>query len=181
LSATADVEGARKLLAEAGYPDGEGFPTIQLSYYTDRTVRSIVEAMQQMWKKNLNIDTEISTQEWAVYYDGVQSMNYQIGALGGSGDYLHPMTFLIDMVSNNTANVTTFRSAQYDALVAAAQIEIDPVKAVAIMQEAEDLAMEDVAILPLYHRSIVFMMAPHVKDYYMTPLANLYFRNAYVE
>ncbi|MFP3090529.1 peptide ABC transporter substrate-binding protein [Treponema sp. TIM-1] len=181
LSATADVEGARKLLAEAGYLDGQGFPTIQLSYYTDRTVRSIVEALQQMWKKNLNINTEISTQEWAVYYDAVQRMDYQIGAMGWGGDYLHPMTFLTTMTSNNPTNVTSYNNAQYDALVAAAQMEVDPVKAVAIMQEAEDMAMEDAAILPLYHRSIVFMMAPHVKDFYMTPLANLYFRSAYVE
>jgi ABC-type transport system substrate-binding protein len=85
------------------------------------------------------------------------------------------------MTSNNPTNVTSYSSAQYDALVAAAQMEVDPVKAVALMQEAEDMAVEDMAILPLYHRSIVFMMAPHVKDYYMTPLANLYFRSAYVE
>ena len=181
LSATADVEGARKLLAEAGYPDGQGFPPIQLSYYTDRTVRSIVEAMQQMWKKNLNVNAEISTQEWAVYYDAVQRMDYQIGAMGWGGDYLHPMTFLTTMTSNNPTNITSYSNAQYDALVAAAQMEVDPVKAVTLMQEAEDMAMEDMAILPLYHRSIVFMMAPHVKDYYMTPLANLYFRSAYVE
>ncbi|MDR0629967.1 MAG: peptide ABC transporter substrate-binding protein [Treponema sp.] len=181
LSVTADVEGARKLLAEAGYPDGQGFPPIQLSYYTDRTVRSIVEAMQQMWKKNLNINAEISTQEWAVYYDAVQRMDYQIGAMGWGGDYLHPMTFLTTMTSNNPTNITSYSAPRYDILVAEAQMEVDPVKAVALMQEAEDMAMDDVAILPLYHRSIVFMMAPHVKDYYMTPLANLYFRSAYVE
>jgi oligopeptide transport system substrate-binding protein len=181
LSATADVEGARRLLAEAGYPDGQGFPTIQLSYYTDRAVRSVVEALQQMWNKNLNINVEISTQEWAVYYEAVQSMDYQIGAMGWGGDYLHPMTFLTTMTSNNPTNFTSYSNPRYDALVAEAQTEIDPVKAVAIMQEAEDMAMEDVGILPLYHRSIVFMMAPHVKDYYMTPLANLYFRSAYVE
>jgi oligopeptide transport system substrate-binding protein len=181
LSAVADVEGARRLLAEAGYPDGQGFPTIQLSYYTDRAVRSVVEALQQMWKKNLNINAEISTQEWAVYYEGVQRMDYQIGAMGWGGDYLHPMTFLTTMTSNNPTNVTSYSNSQYDALVAEAQTEVDPVKAAALMQEAEDMAMDDVALLPLYHRSIIFMMAPHVKDYYMTPLANLYFRSAYVE
>jgi oligopeptide transport system substrate-binding protein len=181
LSSKADVAGARRLLAEAGYPNGQGFPTIQLSYYTDRTVRSVVEVLQQMWKQNLNINAEISTQEWAVYYEGIQRMDYQIGAMGWGGDYLHPMTFLTTMTSNNPSNFTSYNNAEYDALVAAAQMEVDPVKAVEIMQKAEDLAMNDVAILPLFHRSVNFMMAPHVKDFYMTPLAHLYFKSAYVE
>jgi oligopeptide transport system substrate-binding protein len=181
LSPKADAAGARRLLAEAGYPNGQGFPTIQLSYYTDRNVRSVVEVLQQMWKQNLNINVEISTQEWAVYYAGVQRLDYQIGAMGWGGDYLHPVTFLNVMTSGNPANYTSYKNAEYDALVAAAQTELDPVKAVEIMQKAEDLAMNDAAILPLYHRSVVFMMAPHVKGYYMTPLSHLYFKNAYVE
>jgi oligopeptide transport system substrate-binding protein len=181
LSPKADVEGARRLLAEAGYPNGQGFPTIQLSYYTDRTVRSIVEAMQEMWKRNLNINAEISTQEWGVYYEGIQRMNYQIGAMGWGGDYLHPMTFLTTITSNNPTNFTSYSNSRFDALVASAQGEVDEGKAFAIMQEAEDLAMNDVAVLPLYHRSIIFMMGPHVKNVIMTPLQNLYFRDAYIE
>jgi oligopeptide transport system substrate-binding protein len=181
LSPKANVAEARRLLAEAGYPDGRGFPTVQLSYYTDRNVRSIVEVLQQMWKQNLNINCEISTQEWAVYYAGVQRLDYEIGAMGWGGDYLHPVTFLNVMTSGNPSNYTSYKNAEYDALVAAAQTEVDPARAVEIMQRAEDLAMNDIAILPLYHRSVIFMMAPHVKGYYMTPLSHLYFRDTYVE
>jgi oligopeptide transport system substrate-binding protein len=181
LSATADVAGARRLLAEAGYPEGRGFPTIQLSHYTDRNVRNVVEVLQQMWKQNLNLNIEVSNQEWAVYYAGVQRGDYEIGAMGWGGDYLHPVTFLNVMTSGNPSNYTSYKNAEYDALVAAAQTEVDPAKAVEIMQKAEDLAMNDIAILPLYHRSVIFMMAPHVKGYYMTPLSHLFFRDAYVE
>jgi oligopeptide transport system substrate-binding protein len=181
LSATANAVEAQRLLAEAGYPNGQGFPTVQLSYYTDRTVQLVVEALQQMWKQNLNINVAVSNQEWGVYYEGIQNMNYQIGAMGWGGDYLHPMTFLTTMTSNNPTNFTSYKNAQYDALVAQAQTEVDAQKAVTIMQQAEDLAMNDIASLVLYHRSITFMMAPHVKGFYMTPLADLYFRDAYVE
>jgi oligopeptide transport system substrate-binding protein len=181
LSSKADVEGARKLLAEAGYPDGQGFPVIQLSYYTNATVKLVVEAMQEMWKKNLNISAEISNQEWGVYYEGVQNMKYQIGAMGWGGDYQHPMTFLTVITSNNPTNSTSFKNPEYDALVAAAQREVDEQKAFAIMQQAEDIAMNDMAILPVYHSSNVFMLAPHVKGVFMTPLANLYFKDASIE
>jgi oligopeptide transport system substrate-binding protein len=181
LSATANVAEAQRLLSEAGYPNGQGFPTVQLSFYTDRTVQLVVEALQQMWKQNLNINVSVSNQEWGVYYEGIQNMNYQIGAMGWGGDYLHPMTFLTTMTSNNPTNFTSYKNAQFDALVAQAQTEVDAQKAVTIMQQAEDLAMNDIAILSLYHRSITFMMAPHVKGYHMSPLAMLFFKNAYVE
>jgi oligopeptide transport system substrate-binding protein len=59
-------------------------------------------------------------------------------------------------------------------------VEVDPVKAFALMQQAEDIAMDEVAVIPLYYRSSTFMMAPHVKGYHMSPLAMLFFQNAYV-
>ena len=59
LSATADVEGAQAALAEAGYPNGEGFPTLTLSYYDNDTVKKVVEAMAEMLKNNLNINVEV--------------------------------------------------------------------------------------------------------------------------
>ena len=71
LSATADVEAAKAALAEAGYPDGEGFPTLQLSYYSDDTVKKVAEAIAEMLEKNLGIDVEVNSAEWAVFYEDV--------------------------------------------------------------------------------------------------------------
>lgn len=86
LSSTADVEGAKAALAEAGYPDGEGFPTLQLSFYSDDNVKKIAEAIAEMWEKNLGITVEVSSAEWAVFYDAVQSGNYEVAAMGWSAD-----------------------------------------------------------------------------------------------
>ena len=69
-----DVEAARKLLAEAGYPDGNGFPRLTLMYNTVESHRTIAEAVQQMWKKNLNVDIELENQEWKVYLDNQRIM-----------------------------------------------------------------------------------------------------------
>lgn len=94
LSETADVEAAKAALAEAGYPDGEGFPTLQLSYYSDDNVKKIAEAIAEMWQQNLGITAEISSADWAVFYDSVQAGDYDVAAMGWGADYLNPMSFL---------------------------------------------------------------------------------------
>jgi oligopeptide transport system substrate-binding protein len=62
----AQVEEAQKLLAEAGFPKGEGFPKVTLKYNTSENHKRIAEAIQEMWKKNLNIDVELENMEWSV-------------------------------------------------------------------------------------------------------------------
>ena len=181
ISGEANVEEAKKLLAEAGYPDGEGFPALELSYYTNPIVKKTAEAMQQMWKQNLNIDMEIKTEEWAVYYDNVQAGNYDIAAMGWGGDYLHPMSFLPLFVTGDTNNHTFYSNPEYDELVKQAQLETDVVKAAEIMREAEEILMADYPLIPLFHRSFTFLMNPKVKGWALTPLNNLYFKQAYIE
>ncbi len=181
LSATADVEGARALLAEAGYPDGKGFPTLELSYYTNETVKSIVEAMQQMWEQNLGIEVNVSTEEWAVYYENIQALNYDVGAMGWGADYMHPMTFFPIRVSDAVYNNSGYANPEYDALVKKAQAEVDPMKAMEILRSAEDVLMADMPLIPLYYRSSPKMMAPYVKGWFITPLNNMYLSGAYIE
>ena len=133
LSATADVEAAQAALAEAGYPNGEGFPAVTLSYYSDESVKKVVEALAEMLQTNLNITVNIVNQEWSVYYPDVQAGNYEICAMGWSGDYVHPMTFLSLNVTGNLDNISRYSNPEYDALVEQAKSETDEVKALEIM------------------------------------------------
>ena len=181
LSATADVEGAQAMLAEAGYPGGEGFPVLELSYYTNETVKNIVEAMQQMWQENLGIKVNVSTEEWAVYYENIQALNYDVGAMGWGADYMHPMTFFPLRVSDASGNNSGYANAEYDALVKKAQSETDPMKAMELMRAAEDVMMAEMPLIPLYFRSSPKMMAPYVKGWTITPLNNMYLSGAYIE
>ena len=180
-SAKADVEQARKLLAEAGFPNGAGFPELELSYYTNATVKKMVEAMQQMWEKNLNIKVKIAVEDWAIYYARIQKMDYDVGAMGWGGDYLHPMTFLQLFTSNSTNNHVGYKNPEYDDLISRAINETDPAKAVVLMHQAEDIFVRDLPVISLYSRSLSIMMAPYVKDWTFTALANLYFKDAYIE
>ncbi len=180
LSETANVEEAKKALAEAGYPDGQGFPTMQLSYYTSPQVKLVVEAMAQMFKENLNINVEISNAEWAVYYADIQVMKYEVAAMGTGADFLHPMSFLPMFLSTDYTNHTGFANAEYDAKIAAAKKEMDPEKMVALMREAEDIMMAEYPFLPLYHRSSSLMMKEYVKGWSLSPTSKLSFKDAKV-
>lgn len=180
ISDTANVEEARKALAEAGYPDGKGFPTLQLSYYTSPQVKLIAEALAQMFKENLNINVEISNSEWAVYYDDVQAMKYEVAAMGAGADFMHPMTFLPSFMSNDYLNNTGYANPVYDAKVNEIKTELDPEKALTLIREAEDIMMADYPFLPMYHRASSLMMKDYVKGWSLSPLSQLSFKYAKV-
>ena len=180
LSATADVEAAQEALAEAGYPNGEGFPTLQLSYYQDDTVSKIVEAMAEMLKNNLNINVEVSSNDWAIFYDNVLQGNYQVAAMGWSADYLNPMSFLPLFKTGDSTNNSFYSNPDYDALVEQVMVETDPQKAAELTMQAADIASNDYCCLPLYYKSNTFLMHDNISGYYMTASGSLYFKDAVV-
>lgn len=180
LSATADVEAAKAVLAEAGYPNGEGFPEITLSYYTSDSVKKIVEALAEMLQTNLNIKINIANEEWAIYYPNVQAGNYDLCAMGWSGDYLHPMTFLPLMKTGDVNNLGKYSNTAYDELVAKAQSEIDSAAAMAIMQEADNTASAEYPTLNLYYKANMMLMNSKVQGYYLNPSDTLYLKTAQV-
>lgn len=180
LSASADVEAAQKALADAGYPNGEGFPTLHLSYYSDDTVKKVVEAMAEMFKTNLNINVEISSNDWAIYYESIQSGNYEVGAMGWSADYLNPMSFLPLLKTGDSTNTAFYSNPDYDKLVDKVMTETDPDAAAELTLQADALASGEYACLPLYYKTNSFLMKDYVSGYYMTASGNLYFKNAKV-
>ena len=180
LSETANVEAAQAALAEAGYPNGEGFPEINLSYYTNDTVKKVVEAMAEMLQTNLNIKVTITNEEWAIYYPNVQAGNFDLCAMGWSADYLHPMTFLPLLVTGDINNLGKYSNADYDALVAKAQTEVDASAAMAIMQQADNLASAEYPVLNLYYKAHMLLMKPAVQGYYLNASDTLYLKTAKV-
>jgi oligopeptide transport system substrate-binding protein len=164
-----DPERARQLLAEAGYPNGKGFPKFNILINTHEAHRVIAEAIQQMWKQELNIDVGIENQEWKVYLQSQNSLNYDIIRGGWIGDFMDPVTFLTVWTTGNGNNDTGWGNPAYDQLLDQAGQTGDPLRRFDILHEAERLFLSEPAVVCIYWYTRVYLLDPSVKNWY--PLA----------
>ncbi len=157
-------EKARRLLAEAGYPDGQGWPGIELIYNTSESHRQVAVALQQMWKDELNIEITIANQEWKVYLDSVTQMNFDIARRGWIGDYVDANNFLDMYLTGGGNNNTGFADPVYDDLIRnkAPQAKTREER-YAIFYEAETRLMEQMPIIPIYTYTSKHLIHPSVK------------------
>ncbi len=169
---------AKKLLADAGYPDGRGFPKVSYLYNDDERHRKIAMVLQNMWKKNLGIAVELRVEEWKVLLANRRSGNYDLCRHGWIGDYADPMTFLDLFLSNSGLNDANWVNAGYDALIAAARAEADPAKRMAILHKAEKLLMDEMPVAPLFYYVILYMQKPYVSGFLRNALGYTYFDRA---
>lgn len=177
----AQVEEAKKLLAEAGYPDGKGFPKVTLKYNTSENHKRIAEAIQEMWKKNLNVDVELENMEWRVFIPARQNGEFTVARHGWIGDYNHPMTFLDMFLSDSGNNDAQWKNEEFDKYILEAKVTADEKKAAELMHKAEDLMMKDQIVMPIYYYTHPMMMGQHVKGWYRSPLGQMFFKDTYIE
>ena len=179
---TYDVAQARKLLAEAGYPNGVGFPETAILYNTSEAHRAIAEFLQQEWKNNLNITLELENQEWATYLSNRNQGNFQIARAGWVGDYQDPNTFLDMFVTGGAMNGGKYSNAEYDALIRKAATMSGDAR-MATMRQAESILInEDQGIMPMYYYTTNNMIDttkwggwyPNTMDYH--PVKDVYLK-----
>jgi oligopeptide transport system substrate-binding protein len=145
------VAEARRLLAEAGYPDGHGFPLVRYLYNESELNEAIAVELQSRWRDTLGVTVNLARQEWKVYLNSLNSLDYDIGRSTWVGDYPDPNTFLDMFVTGGGNNRTGWSDPAYDALIAAAAREPDPGRRFAILARAEQLLVAQQAVIcPLY-------------------------------
>jgi len=164
-----DPDQARRLLAEAGYPNGNGFPKFNILINTSQSHRTVAEAIQQMWKQELNIDVGIENQEWKVYLDSQNSLNYDVSRSGWIGDFMDPVTFLSIWRTGDGNNNTGWSNPEYDKLLDQAAQTADPQKRFSILHQAEQLWLSEPSGVLLYWYTLVYNLDPSVKNW--NPLA----------
>jgi oligopeptide transport system substrate-binding protein len=176
-----DVTEAKRLLAEAGYPDGQGLPPISLLFNTNDNHKAIAEAVQEMWKKNLGINVELQNQEWKVFLQTRKSGEFQIARAGWIGDYPDPMTFADYFLTNGGNNWGKYSNPAYDKLVAIAQESNDQNVRMKAMHEAEKLFIDDMGVIPVYFYSKPYCLNPQVKGIVAVATGLVNYKDAYID
>lgn len=157
-------EKARKLLAEAGYPDGKGFPTVHLSFQTLYDIQKEAEIAQYLWKKNLNVDIRLDNMEWKVLLSKLDEDPPQIFRLGWFVDYPDADSFMNVFLSDSGNNHTRWKSKRYDALVQKAVVTLNPVERQKLYDEAQHLLLEqDTVIVPVYAAEKTYLVKPRIQ------------------
>jgi len=147
---------ARKLLAEAGYPGGRGFPRFTYLFNAaagggSKLHEKIAIELQQMWHDELGINMDLRQVEWTAYLDALTGLNYDLARSSWIGDYDDANTFLGCFNSNDGNNRTGWKDPQYDSLIQAANHQTDLEKREQLFQKAETILVRDqVPIIPLY-------------------------------
>lgn len=166
------VADAQRLLAEAGYPGGKGFPTMELSYNTADNNQAVAETIQEMWRKNLGINITLANEEWKVYLDMQHSKNYTLQRSGWIADYVDPHTFLELWETDNGNNDTNWSNPEYDRLLHAALAAATDEERYAIYQQMDAILVDELPVIPIYYYTMVRGLNPKVRGFYPTLLDN---------
>jgi oligopeptide transport system substrate-binding protein len=148
-----NISEAKRLLAEAGYPDGRGFPVMDYLYPSKFPVENgIAVELQSMWKNALGITVSLRRQEQKVYFESQKKMDYDLSRSSWVGDYNDPNTFLDLFTTTNGNNRTGWGIKEYDDLIASASREADVAKRNQLLHDAETILIErECVIAPVYY------------------------------
>lgn len=166
-----DLEKAKALLAEAGYPGGKGMQALTITYNTDSTVRGLVaQVLKNQWESRLGVTINLNGMELKGYRGAVKAKKYELALVAWFGDYPDPSTFTDKYRSTSENNDSAWAPPAYDRLLDAAASEPDARKRLDLLQQAEDMINADSPIIPLYHAVNLTFVQPGVHDMVLNPM-----------
>ncbi len=160
-----DVTEARRLLAQAGYPDGKGLPSFAFQVLNDIHQPKLAEAIQAMWARDLGVHITIEPNEQKIWMQNQQSMNYQMGFMGWTADFPDPITFLSLCQTGNGNNWSGWSNPAFDHLLDQAANTADAPARFELLQQAETLMLTEAPVSPLVTRTRTYLIHPAVKNW----------------
>lgn len=169
-----NIAKAKSLLAEAGYPDGKGFPNCTIKFNTGASNQKLAEYLQSEWKKNLGVNINLAQEEWSVFIADRNNGKFEIARDGWSADYEDPMTFLDMFVTNGGNNNSKYKNADYDALIKTAKSTGDQATRMKAMHDAESLFMNENGAIPLYYYTNPDLVSKKLQGYVSSSMGYKY-------
>ena len=173
----ANLEEAKQLLAEAGYPDGEGFPTITYSTNDAGYHKVIAEYLQQAWAE-LGIDLQVDIVEWASFTPMRRNGDFDAARNGWVGDYSDPSNMLDLFYSTNGNNDGKFNNAEYDAAMDVSRTTLDAAERSEALHKAEDILMEEAGCIPVAYYNDFWLQSEKITGSWHSPYGYWYFMYA---
>lgn len=171
------IEEARALLAEAGYPGGEGFPEFTIMYNTSEGHQQVAELVQEMLKTNLGIETQLENQEWAVFQDTRKEGDYEMARGGWLTDFMDPMGLLAIFTTDNAYNDPNYSNARYDELLSTAA-KTRGAEHFEALYEAQEILMTELPVMPIYYYTDVMLVSPDLVGWDRSVLGTIDFSTA---
>ncbi len=171
----ANCERARQLMADAGYPNGEGFPVVEYLYNTDDNHRAIGEALQADWQNVLGVTVTLANQDWGVFLETRKNGEYQIARNGWIADFNDPISFIDMWVTGSGNNDAQYSNPAFDALVAKSREPSTAEERMATLHEAEALMRDDFMLGPIYYYTNKYMLTDGIDGMFYTPLGYFLF------
>lgn len=173
----ANLAEAKSLLAEAGYPNGEGFPTITYSTNDMGYHKVVAEYLQQAWAE-LGITLDVEVVEWSSFTPMRRAGDYQASRNGWVGDYSDPSNILDLLYTTNGNNDGKYSSAEYDAAMELSRTTTDPVERSKALHEAEDILMRDAACIPVAYYNDFYLQSDKITGSWHSPYGYWFFMYA---
>ena len=174
------VEEAQALMAEAGYPNGEGFPEFVIMYNTSEAHQLIAEMVQEMLKTNLGVNSTLENQEWAVFQDTRKEGDYEMARGGWLTDFMDPSGMLAIFQEGNAYNDPNYYSEDFEAAMAAAATATTAAEHFEYLYQAQEILMTDLPILTVYYYSDTMLVSPRVVGWDRSVLGSVDFSTATV-